>query len=624
MRKTLNLCLLIALLLGMLPTSQAVAAPVRESTGPTTPQEMESFFDTLLAGRLESEHIPGVVVLVVKDGAIFFSKGYGYANIGQKIPVLPGKTVFRIGSVNKTFTATAVMQLVERGQIRLDDDINLYLKTFKVPGAVTFANLLTHTAGYDETILGIDPSATLEQYVRERQPAIICQPGQVMQYSNYGYALAGYLVEVVSGVPYADYIEQNIFQPLNMKASSFAATPDLAQGYIYQDGGYVPQPYEIIIDQPAGALNTTATDMAHYMLAHLQDGRLGEAQILSAATAQTMHRQAFVNDPRLPGMTPGFYELAQNGLHGLEHAGGLVSGYVSQMTLLPEQQIGIFIAANTLTTLPQTLNSAFIDHYYPHQAAATPQPPADFKNRAAQFVGVYRVNQVPRHNFEKLIPLFDASEIRVSDGGDGTLIFDDPMTFESGPSVTRLVEVEPLVFERADDHSRVVFRQNAAGETVGLFTRSPFVAFDKIAWYETASFNTALGLGCLLVFLLSCLVWVVGWLWARLRKLPTRPTSERLMRRVAGMLCLLNLVAIIGFMVSAPEFLSGKFVILAIWLSLALVAAGLTPVVVICTVLMWKNRSGSFLGRLHYTLVALAAIAFIWFLNQWNLLGFKF
>ncbi len=190
---------------------QAAPAPV----GITTPVEMEHFLDSVIPDYMEKEPIPGMVVTVVKDGQVFFAKGYGYANVDQRVPVDPQQTLFRIGSTSKLFLWTAVMQLAEQGKLDLDADINRYLD-FRIPATfsepITMKNLMTHTAGFEQSNIGFytyDPEylSSLGDYLKKHIPARVFLPGKVGAYSNYGAALAGYVVERVSGMSYAEYVE---------------------------------------------------------------------------------------------------------------------------------------------------------------------------------------------------------------------------------------------------------------------------------------------------------------------------------------------------------------------------------------------------------------------------------
>jgi len=141
---------------GEAPAGETAAAPT--SVGPTNPAELEAFIDGMMAAHMRSRMIPAATIAVVKDGKLFFAKGYGFADREKKIPVKADTTMFRPGSTSKLFTWTAVMQLVERGKLNLDADVNTYLKNFQIPATypepITMKHLLTHTAGFEEGAVG--------------------------------------------------------------------------------------------------------------------------------------------------------------------------------------------------------------------------------------------------------------------------------------------------------------------------------------------------------------------------------------------------------------------------------------------------------------------------------------
>src|SRR6266567_6670072 len=274
-----SLVLLESLLLQTLLMAPPVQA--RHSTPPSPtpsglgdPRELETFLDGVLSKQLRANHIPGATVSVVKDGRLLFAKGYGSADLQAGRPVNAQTTLFRVASVSKLFTATAVLQLAEQGKLNLHADVNIYLKTFHLPATypepITLAHLLTHTAGFESRATGLQAARTtsdlkpLGQLLAEHMPARVRPPGVVTAYSNYGMALAGYLVEQVSGMPFEQYVEQHIFQPLRMHSSTFRQpvearlSADLSQGYSYTNGAYRPGPFEFISEVPAGAMSTTA------------------------------------------------------------------------------------------------------------------------------------------------------------------------------------------------------------------------------------------------------------------------------------------------------------------------------------------------------------------------------
>src|ERR1051326_1148371 len=318
------------------PTPQQAAAgepKVPEPPHELTEADVHAFLDGFMPMQLERENIAGAVVLVVKNGSVLFAKGYGYSDVAKKTPVTADATLFRPGSISKLFTWTAVMQLVEQGKVDLDRDINDYLD-FKIPPRfgkpITLRNIMTHTPGFEEQIKDLinqegAPMASLKQYLAEHIPERIFPPGTTPAYSNYGAALAGYIVERVSGRPFNDYVAENIFKPLGMARSTFVQPlpPDLKplMSGAYNLGSDKPKPFEVIAEAPAGALAATAGDLAHFMIAHLQNGKYETTQILRPDTAQQMHSRQFGLSPALNGMCLGFYEESRNGHRIFGHGG---------------------------------------------------------------------------------------------------------------------------------------------------------------------------------------------------------------------------------------------------------------------------------------------------------------
>jgi len=272
-------------------------APALRVTPQLTQEDLEAFLDGFIPIELQRDDIAGAVVAVVKDGKVLFAKGYGYAEVKTRKPVTVDATLFRPGSISKTFTWTAVMQLVEQGKIDLNRDVNDYLD-FKIPATfgkpITMKDLMTHTPGFEETLkeLFVANAADmrpLQQYVQTHMPQEIFPPGTTPAYSNYGATLAGYIVQRVSGMPFDDYIEQNIFVPLGMTHSTFRQPlpanlkPLMSEGY--NKVSQPPKDFEFVQAWPAGSLATTADDMSHFMIAHLQNGEYNGARILKPETA---------------------------------------------------------------------------------------------------------------------------------------------------------------------------------------------------------------------------------------------------------------------------------------------------------------------------------------------------
>jgi len=203
----------------------ASVAPAQRAGAPDA-AGLKDFFDAQLPARLAKYHVPGATVSVVSAGKRVFSAGYGLADVEDRTPFDPATSLVRIASVTKLFTATAVMQLVQQGKLDLHADVNRYLRTFRIPATyprpITLDDLLSHSAGFEDRTIGIGARTAqdvppLGSYLADHLPARIRPVGEVSAYSNYGAALAGYIVSQVSGEPYAQYVQRHILDPLDMR-----------------------------------------------------------------------------------------------------------------------------------------------------------------------------------------------------------------------------------------------------------------------------------------------------------------------------------------------------------------------------------------------------------------------
>jgi CubicO group peptidase (beta-lactamase class C family) len=629
---------------GAAAQSVEVLVSTSRADGPTDPEELEAFLDEFFTRQMEISHIPGAVFVLVKDGEIFMAKGYGYADVEEGRPVVPDETIFLPGSVGKLFTALAVMQLVEQGKLDLHEDVNEYLDDFRIPDtypeAVTVGDLLTHTGGFDERFIG-EAAATPEelvplgQYLAQNMPARTMPPGDNISYCNHCYALAGYLVEKVSGVSWERYVHENILLPLEMSRSTVQQPPaadlaaDLALGYVYSGGEYLELPSPLMNVAPAGALYSTATDMAHFMIAQLQKGRYGETRILEEATFEAVHDLGFRNHPQLRAYTYGGFSLfSANGQRVLSK-GGDVGGFSSLLVLLPDQGIGFFTSFNAAidafaTTEPrEELLTQFLDHYYPSQDQPIEPGPSPNLRRVS---GNYRWNRLARVTAEKALNPLGIMQLHLVPMDDRTLDVSS-----SVPLVQpgRYTEVEPLLFRNLDGTGYISFREDGRGRITHMFGRigEEPATFEKVLWYERDVVQLGLIL-LLVVAFLSVLAWPGAYLIRRLRKRKAHdPPLARMARWLAMAVGILNLLFFVGFAATLMQGLSGSSPYPPSWfvalLVLPILSAILSVVLLLFTVLAWRNRYWTVAGRLHYSLVVLAALAFVWFANYWNLLGFK-
>jgi CubicO group peptidase (beta-lactamase class C family) len=620
----------------LLSLAQETANP----PGPTDPAELEAFIDGIMAVQLETHHVAGATIAVVKDGKLFFAKGYGFADVKNKKPVFADRTLFRPGSVSKLFTWTAVMQLVEQGKIDLDADVNTYLKDFKIPATypqpITMKHLLSHTPGFEDLGLGMwakkaGDLTPLGQWLAAHIPARVRPPGELTSYSNYSTGLAGYIVEVVAGMPFADYIEQNIFKPLGMEHSSFreplpaALAPDMSVAYSYKDGLFKAEDFELINGiYPAGSASICATDMANFMIAHLQNGRFGDSRILQEDTAKLMQARLFAHDPRVAGNAHGFWEADFNGLHLIEHGGDTIY-FHSQLALIPEKNLGWFVSYNTPNgPARDELFQAFLSRYYP---APTPRPELkaspDSAKRLAQVCGSYGVIRRSYKTYEKVVAL--AGAVKASPTKEGGLLLALP---EAG-GARQYMEIEPLVFQQLDGRDKIVFKADANGRvTHAFFDGMPFFALEKLAWYQTPTFHYLLLAFSVLLFLTAAL----GWPLAALSRVVCRrkcagvaaPKAARWLAGVMSGLFVAFLICLLSAIGDVYELLTGVPSILKIGLALPLIAALLGVGVLFYVLKAWRKGYWTRCHRVHYTLVFVAALVFIWFLNFWNLLGWRY
>lgn len=614
------------------------------ANGPTDPAEMEAFLDDFFAQTLEDNHIAGAAISVVKDGKLFFTKGYGYADVARGIPVDPEETIFRVGSVGKEFTWTAVMQLVEQGKLDLEADVNTYLD-FRIPDTypepIRLKHLLSHTSGFEQRLLGSAVSDA-EDLMPEREflisfmSARVRPPGEAIGYSNYNAILAGYIVQRVSGQPYAEYIQDHIFGPLGMMHSTtkLPLPSDLAThasvGYTYANGSF--QPFPDYTGSPAGAPSgthsSTVTDMARFMIAHLQGGRYSdenvpEARILQAATVQQMHSTLYAPDPRILGNNYGFFDWSDNGQRTVGNRGYLPPMH-SELMLLPDQNLGIYVVYNSeggrqVANQHAGFQRAFFDRYFPAPASDPIQPPADFAERASRFVGSYRITESSGATVFKSFGIMDV--VQVSDPGDGTLLFGD----------SRFVEVEHLYFRQVEGPFGIAFREDDHGRITHLFADStPHLTYEKLSWYETPGFHLTVFLSSILIFVSMIPVAAVRFI--RDRRLSRDPKPDSRSARMAYRLILgisaLNLLFLIGFVFGLPQVIQnvllGPPLILKVALGLGVLAAVLTIPALVYAVMAWKDGYWGVAFRTYFTLVTCAAVAFAWFLNYWNLLGWRY
>jgi CubicO group peptidase (beta-lactamase class C family) len=587
------------------------------------PIELEAFLDDFVPDQLSELHVPGLVFVLVEDGEVTFARGYGLADRERGIPFDPEQSIIRAGSIVKTITATALMQLAERGQIDLDQDVNQYLTTFHVPDTypepITARQLLHYTGGLDSRFVGIrvpDPGELmpLAGYLAERLPPRTRPPGVIRAYNDHEIALAGLVVEEVSRMSYEEYVQANIFEPLEMHSTSLVLPPAqldrVAIGY--SATGPYPLNYYYLNNAPGAGINTTAMDLARYMIMHLQNGRYLDRQILGTDTAEEMHRTGFSHHPALPGIAYTFDEVLWGEYRILAKSGG-APGFQNRMLLFPEQGIGVYFTYNRDSSVPLRgrLEDAFLERFFPaSQVGFSGTPLADAAARSQRYVGYYQdMNDYSVTTIERISQLMN--QVRVTANEDGTL------NLFGG----RIVEVEPGLFQWDDSRDYVAFREDDSGEVTHLLVAR--TAFARLPWYETAPLQTGLLGFALLAFLSGALAWLVAILRGKGRG-----------RHLGGALSLLVLAFLIGFgtlfapLVTSPDppwgFSFEPSLALRLVLLLTPAIALLTGLLMVASVRQWLRHEQSPTRRIHNTVMLAAGLGFVFFLHTWNLLGWRF
>ena len=498
-------------------TSSSAGLPPREPPAgehQLMAEDVNAWLDGKLPDALKNGDIPGAVVSVVKDGQVVTTRGYGWADTGasggQPVAVDPQKSLFRVASVSKIPTSIAAMQLVEQGKVNLDADISAYLdfeieRRFDEP--LTLRHLLTHSAGFDEKG-SLTKTTDLETYVKTSPPVQVFAPGTTPGYSNYGMALAGYIVQRVSGQPFETYVREHVLEPAGMTTSTYeqplpkGMASSLGPGYM-SDGEEVS--FELMGDFPAGSLTVSAPDFAAFMNAQLsRSPKLLREETWEQMWSPGLGEERLGNRAKAGEMGLGYFELTRNGRRIVEHGGDLTSGWHSKFELYPEEKTGIFISyngngSNFSNSLREDLAQGFADRYFPGDVVKA-SGGKDSAERARQVAGSYVPSRTDWTTFMSAwMPAFLSASIEHT--GGGKLMLDN----------TQYVEVEPWVWRQVDGAGAIA-AQVEDGKVVSL-SQGPASTLLPITPVQQA-LVPVFGV-CLVLLLVVTVAWPVGALRRR-------------------------------------------------------------------------------------------------------------
>lgn len=618
-------------LLLILFTAQVNAADKLE----IDPIQLEAFMDGVWLSQKASKDVMGAVVTVVKDNQILLNKGYGFADYDNRVKVNADKTLFRIASISKPFTWTAVMQLVEQGKLDLNENVNTYLTEFQIPDTfpepITMKHLMTHSAGFEDVVLNLgrcsaDELLPLGTYLKDNLPRRVRPVGTYSSYSNHSTAIAAHVIEAITGMTWSDYIEQQVLAPLNMERTVARhpvptdLLPDLSKNFDRKGGKWTHQDFLYWNIYPAGMMSTTGQDMANFMMAHLNEGTFNGASVLKPDTTRQMQSKLFSSMDDGNDWLHGFYESSRNGVKIFGHGGDL-NAFHSNLLLFPEHNLGLFVSFNSEAgaSARSALSSAFIHQYFPVEDDIRPAPPEDAKSRYADFEGTYGFLRRNMTDFSQLVLLVTNLQVSVTSKGY--------LSLTSGGAPTHYVEVNDDRFRSMDNESEILFVRNEAGEVTHMVSSSfAGASWDKLGFTDSPQLHRILFALVAIVSGVYLLYWPIRWIRRKIYRVETTSVSFK-PYAVAWIVCLsqlstsIYLAASLGdeeqFYFGIPD---GVITLLYIVLATCL----LMPILVGYTLRIWSKTIGSISERINYSLVALIAVLNVYLAWYWNLLSFHF
>lgn len=591
--------------------------------------DLEAFMDGQIEALMQEMHINGVTVSVVKRQELYWSKGYGWADEEAGVKVDPSNSLFRMGSISKTFVWTAVMQLYEDGKLDLDADIATYIKDFELDDSydepITMRHIMSHSAGFEDYYIQLFstdslPPASLGAELKKHMPGRVRPPGVHSSYSNHGTGMAAYIVEQISGLTWEGYVQEHIFEPLGMQKTTFAYNlPDKfaqphSKGYTYSEGKYTSHKFKGIPLAPVGIASTTANDMAPFMIAHINHGRYQDVQLLDSSTTVLMQSTLHTHAEGLRGMCYGFFDHSRNGYKIVGH-GGATEYFFSFMPLMPNQDIGIFISTNTQggTDLIKKVTNAFFDRYFPNQQEVEEVELGEEDLQA--FTGTYLSNRRPRNRFTKIIGLINTpAKVFVKDGKLQT----------GGRSPKTWIPIGPQTFQDSKSTDRIAFEKGESGKYEYMYVdASPHTAMERVNRIDSRGTNIFVLSMSLGLSLLALLYWLISFFVKRRYRADTSknlPTASKF-------IVFVNVLLILGFAFTFGTLLDEglsrdtiskdyfPFVISGI--------LGLFSIFQFVLALGHFRKNIKFRSQLFYLILSLGMLALTIMMYYWNLIGFK-
>ena len=601
--------------------------------GQQSPAPLQHFCDSLINVGIEQKLVPGLGLVLIQ-GESTFSATYGYANIDKKFPV-DSTTLFQLGSVGKLFTAIAVLQQVEAGKLNLRAHVNQYLKGFATnpPGRpITLFDLLTHTAGLDDRIIGYLARSEkevkpLSEHLRERMPPSFQMPGAEINYSNYGYALAGHIVERVTGIDFKEYVKQQIFAPLGMTRTTYFLPDNYQELETYAQGYRIPDEYEEVVcyprhATPAGSALSCVADMAKLLREFLNPtGKI----LTDSSMATLMHRQ-FTSHPLLMGYTLGMEEQHINGYRGVGK-GGAFTGFLSEFVTFPEQGFGLFVTTNTQTdNFLELFRAELFNRVLPRRPIAKE---SEIALDLSEFAQTYRSERYNHRSVEDLLALYQSKfDLTVSKEGD-------LITYHNGAR-QHYRPIDSLVFQNTNiPEEYLIFVRDQSGAVSHLYRNVNLAGFyipvslTPVPWYDDPVFINEYYFLILIFILTFILVPLFRGLIMLRRRFKPNYMAKLLVSTAylypPLMLVMLYTVQIFGgFLFMARKINDFYFGVPDSFVFVQMTTY-VIPLVLLLLVLaawrLWRMKEGRLAFRIYYLLVSGCALVHFVFLYRWHFIG---
>lgn len=439
-----------------------------------------TLLDLWIEEQMTYRHVPGLSIGIVYDQELIWAKGYGFSDQEQQIPATPA-TIYRIASITKLFTATAVMQLRDTGQIRLDDPVAKYLPWFEIqnpfPDApeITIRHLLTHTSGLPREAAfpyWTDHEFPTREQIIDALPGqeAVFPPATKYKYSNLGMALLGEIVAAASGEPYPDYIQKHILEPLGMTGTTVMPTEKhhdrLTTAYMRQfpDGSRDTfDYYETNGLAPAANIVSTVEDLTRFAALQFRDGAVEGEQILKGSTIREMHRPHWVYSSWSGGRGLGFGVFRRNGKTIVSH-GGWVGGNRSHLLLMPGEKIAVIAITNADDASPYLFSYQAYDVVGPAIVeVVTPEPK---KKRADPAWKKYLGDYIDPWGWEYKVLILDNELVMYE--------YNYPPEEDPRDGLTHLTPVDKHTF-RMSDGELVVFELGKDGKVERIKRRYDYI-----------------------------------------------------------------------------------------------------------------------------------------------------